>query len=299
MYIIYDKTSDWEIDYITRDILADYHDNRHLLLLTTAEIAALQGAAADNPIIGNNILIFTSNCISYRDISAVIRAICPRVVIHLSEEFGIFPEYLQIAALTPLYIRNYNHAAYAGYVTLHPRALQIPLGYITGTLGGKRSEEIGPRKPLSDRTIRWAFIGNMKQDRAEMCAAFRARLGNGFTGTGMSPHDMYGIYSNTVFVPVGRGNVTVDCFRIYEAVVAGAIPVIVGTPEECRVVFAYGGNPPPFLFATSWSAAADAAAEMTSSECADMQERILGWWKSRLVATRKAIAQATAMPANS
>merc|ERR1711862_141764 len=66
---------------------------------------------------------------------------------------------------------------------------------------------------------------------------------------------MGGIYRDAMFVPIGRGYVNLDCYRIYEAVVAGAIPVVVGPKEEILETFA-GHRDPPFVFAESWDAAA-------------------------------------------
>ena len=40
--------------------------------------------------------------------------------------------------------------------------------------------------------------------------------------------DLYTYYSNTYFCPVGQGHISYDCFRIYEAISAGCIPIVVG-----------------------------------------------------------------------
>ena len=40
--------------------------------------------------------------------------------------------------------------------------------------------------------------------------------------------DLYIYYSNTYFCPVGQGHISYDCFRIYEAISAGCIPIVVG-----------------------------------------------------------------------
>eukprot|EP00170_Pyropia_yezoensis_P005769 contig_23458_g5787 len=39
------------------------------------------------------------------------------------------------------------------------------------------------------------------------------------------------------FVPNSHGNVVLDCFRLYEASMAGAIPVIVASAAEFRTNF--------------------------------------------------------------
>jgi hypothetical protein len=66
---------------------------------------------------------------------------------------------------------------------------------------------------------------------------------------------MFTIYNDSIFVPVGRGNSSIDCFRIYEAILSGSIPVIVCEEEEFIHSFYFNGELPPFLFAKSWDKA--------------------------------------------
>ena len=56
-----------------------------------------------------------------------------------------------------------------------------------------------------------------------MISIFKKVFPGGFIGNN--------IYSQSIFVFNGRGNVFLDCFRLYEAIIAGAIPVIVGEKE--------------------------------------------------------------------
>jgi hypothetical protein len=58
--------------------------------------------------------------------------------------------------------------------------------------------------------------------------------------------------NNSIFVICGRGNCSLDCFRIYEAIVAGAIPVIVGNLDEIQTTFNYNNNYIPFIHDDSW-----------------------------------------------
>ncbi len=58
---------------------------------------------------------------------------------------------------------------------------------------------------------------------------------------------MFDVYNDSIFIPNGRGNFTLDCFRIYEAILSGCIPVIVGKNEELDTIFYYNNDKPPFI----------------------------------------------------
>ena len=67
---------------------------------------------------------------------------------------------------------------------------------------------------------------------------------------GTTPEETYG---GAIFVPIGRGFDTLDCYRIYEACAAGAIPIIVGTPAELTATFGRFAAGGPFAnAATDW-----------------------------------------------
>ena len=53
----------------------------------------------------------------------------------------------------------------------------------------------------------------------------------------IKPYELFDLYRESLFVPIGRGNISLDCFRIYEAIVAGAIPVMCGTNQEIEMTF--------------------------------------------------------------
>ena len=56
-------------------------------------------------------------------------------------------------------------------------------------------------------------------------------------------------------MPVGRGNKSLDCFRLYEAIVAGAIPVICGPIEEINVTFNFNNENQYIITADTWDKA--------------------------------------------
>merc|ERR1711879_931886 len=118
---------------------------------------------------------------------------------------------------------------------------------------------------------------------------------------GLQPHfvaernatTMYEIYKESAFVPIGRGHVRLDCFRIYEAVVAGAVPVVVGPSKEISWAFA-NHRDPPFLFAESWDSAAQQMELVLKSptELSAWRSRLAPWYCNWQRSLRRHIRQA-------
>ena len=102
-------------------------------------------------------------------------------------------------------------------------------------------------KPILERKYTWSFIGTIKQDRLEIIDKFSKQFNKKFVGNYILPSDMFTIYNDSIFVPVGRGNSSVDCFRIYEAIFSGSIPVIICTNEEFEETFCFNNDIPPFI----------------------------------------------------
>jgi hypothetical protein len=67
-------------------------------------------------------------------------------------------------------------------------------------------------------------------------------------------NEVFDLYYESIFVPCGRGNFSLDCFRNYEATIAGAIPVIVGPMNEIEWTYKFEETP-PWIYAESWSEA--------------------------------------------
>lgn len=273
MYVVYDKKSDWEVDYIRNDIL---HGITHTFLPLSRE--ELETVEIDHPeVVRTCILVFSSNNYQFKDVLRIVKAIKPNVILHLSDEQGRKEVFGALAKHTKLYVRNYNYTHYN--LAQYTNVLQFPLGYTSGYISGQYSLDILP-KPLHERQNKWAFVGKLKQDRQKMLRVFQRNMApyDCRTDGNVSPQDMFQIYNNSVFVPCGRGNMRLECFRLYEVVIAGAIPVVVGTTEEIAETFLYN---PPFLFATSWEEAEKRCRQLLDSdELKKLHEAMLIWWKS-------------------
>merc|ERR1712066_822810 len=90
--------------------------------------------------------------------------------------------------------------------------------------------------------------------------------------------DMLGVYKRSTFVPVGRGHINLDCFRIYESIISGALPVVVAPEEEIRNTFVEHHDI-PMVVASDWSAAADQMSNLLGNpqELRALQAKLPTW----------------------
>uniref|UniRef100_A0A6C0IKQ2 Exostosin GT47 domain-containing protein n=1 Tax=viral metagenome TaxID=1070528 RepID=A0A6C0IKQ2_9ZZZZ len=242
--LIYDNYASWEKDYIK--ILFNKIDY-DIMYLEKEQIKIK--LYDEDKIINNNILVFSSNHYGFIEILNIVLRIKPLIIVHLSDEFGNKPEYTHLAAYTKLFLHqhHFHHYPYNNYNNI----IQIPLGYMTGMFDNKNPLNF-QIKPLLKRKYKWSFIGNMKRDRTELICKFSQNFKDGFFGNKLNPQEMFNIYNDTIFVPNGRGNVRIDCFRIYEAILSGSIPVIVCDENEFKDTFFYNNDIPQFILEKNW-----------------------------------------------
>ena len=145
----------------------------------------------------------------------------PVGLIHLSDEFLASPIDFYDQA-TWVFRHYYRSAAAAMNHVLH-----TPLGYKSGFQTGL------VRKRIQDRKTSWFFAGEIKGRRNEMLAAANRLPGGAAVLTqtwndpqGLSTAEYASALADTVFALCPRGNDSVDCFRVYEALEAGAIPIV-------------------------------------------------------------------------
>jgi hypothetical protein len=160
------------------------------------------------------------------------------------------------------------------------RVLQIPLGYSAGIRSATE------RRAARQRSYLWSFVGAAaKSSRPEMIKALSPITPNFVHTTDdpntrlMSKDEYQEILRQSVFAPSAMGNVNMECYRPYEALECGSVPIL-----EKRIGLDYfasilGKHPIP-SFGT-WSEAAqfltrlkgDAEAQdCLIAECTD-------WWR--------------------
>jgi len=281
--IIYDNYAYWEKDYIKELFIKLQCETIYVVQ------EVLQNKLDDEEkLINNNILVFSSNKYTFDKILSIVLRIKPIIIVHLSDEGGKKPEYTNLASYTKLLLHQYHfkHYPYNNYNNI----IQIPLGYMVNMFDNKQSLTTKV-KPLSERKYKWSFVGNMKKDRYELVNTFSKRINENFVGNNIKSPDMFNIYNDSIFVPNGRGNVTIDCFRIYEAILSGSIPVIVCEESEFNDTFHYNNDIPPFILAKTWDDAVNKCEYLLNNtvELENVQKTNYEWLQRKIESIRKNI----------
>lgn len=281
MKVFYTEHAGSEYDYVLNDILSNMEKDVELFNKNT-----IRSLLNRTDIIRNNIFVVNSDC-TLEDTVMVVKHIQPCVIIYLSDETGTHHDIMILEQYTPVFFRQYNHRHY----TYGSNNYQMPLGYLKHYLNGKCSSTIHPKK-MAERTIYCSFIGTPKSDRTHMIQVFNKMENTkilpvnnnwNFEKMPVSQQECFETYSNSIFVINGRGNCSLDCFRIYETIVAGAIPVVVGEPDEINNTFHYQNKRVPFIHEESWDKAFIRCNELLGNPEAlqKLQDELLIWWRDQ------------------
>jgi hypothetical protein len=152
-------------------------------------------------------------------------------------------------------------------------------------------------RKATERQYVWSFLGQVnKSSRPEMAYALltvqphllfatdrvdRLTMWNrGPNGPRRYPAPQTSaILRDSIFAPCPMGNVNLECYRVYEALESGTIPIV-----EKRLTLDYfrklwGEHPVPTV--SSWSAARTLIARLFESpaELDLLQERCMSWWR--------------------
>lgn len=242
----------------------------------------------------------------------------PRVLFHFSDESGKYKPvdiYPKIMPHDGLVLRQYQ---FWNELPAAPRTHIMPLGYnmhldfqgdscaaaTKNAAGGVRA-----------RKYNWAFVGGMHAtpwgNRADMVSEL---LGPGrrfaasdqldseeaFVGQNIKGSEMFEVYKKAIFAPNLPGAKNNECFRVYEAVIAGAIPVIVGPGSDIQRSYRYHADAtwrdsqPPFLFAASWAEARTEIKRLLGSpaELEELHKQLSSWYCSWMRGIQKELALA-------
>ena len=95
---------------------------------------------------------------------------------------------------------------------------------------------------------------------------------------------MFDIYNNSLFIPIGRGNCNLNCSRLYECIIAGAIPVIVASNEESDYQFTFNYGKPIIIINNSWEDAVIKCKELLNKkdELQKIQDYNIEWWNNEI-----------------
>ena len=188
--------------------------------------------------------------------------------------------------------RNYFNPNYLN----HPKVVTFGLGY-------KNNFKVTKNCPtFNDRDLVWNFAGSFHDNyRRNVIETFKP-LGphklhsvSGFNAAdGLETSKYVKLLEESKFTLCPRGHQNNDCFRIYEALEAGSIPIVLAFAEHLEVrpsywhaVF-YGDSNMPFIVADSWPEAFEKVKNLLEEKRGaqvqkDCQEFWLRWksnWKS-------------------
>jgi len=267
----------WEEQFILSDVLrTTTAGTRNVIRYTTLDVNDWKQKPNVNDIIGRNIFVYSSNFWRYPHIRNFVKFIRPIIIFHLSDESGNKEAHQLLALHTPLLIRQYFYNHYKHFSNIH----YIPLGYMSGMMESNYMDI--PLKLPTERKYAWSFIGcPNKSDRPIMLQKM-SEITPHVMGK-MSSTDMRDLYRDTVFVPVGRGFSSLDCFRIYEASICGAIPIIVGDAKEIKATFSREVNPPCLFFSTWSEAVYECKYLLKDTQSLNKKSRaVSSWWTNQV-----------------
>eukprot|EP01041_Mallomonas_annulata_P009614 gene9614-19979_t len=216
------------------------------------------------------------------------------MMVHLSDEFmGLNkPE----RACENLYHRfKLVIRQHAYYKPEPPNVLHIPLGYFTNMLlsdnnkihHNSRQYTIWSLSvPSSQRKFKWSFIGSAKgKDRKDRILTLNAfqQWSPYFMAGNLTTAAMRHMYNQSLFVIVGRGHYSTDCFRIYEAIISGAIPVVVVPSEkELNFTYSYQGHWLPVITAPTPIEAVNICQNMSDLQIDIKRVELARWYIERV-----------------
>lgn len=171
-----------------------------------------------------------------------------------------------------------------------PGLLNIPIGY---------SNDLPDQTfiPASRRRYLWSFAGGRRPWRTAMAACFAdiephlLSLPDTQKGeTHISRADYCSAMADSVFVPCGEGNVTLETVRPYEALEYGAIPLLPKRALSDMYRTALGPHPLPSF--SSWKEAAAFVRTLRSDPQGldRLQKQTRDWWRDRKSGWPKAVS---------
>lgn len=256
MNIYYALNLSWEFDFFKNDIFNQNMYRKNIKFHLFDNDTEINSNAESNIIVLNRLIKISS-------IEEMIRKLNPFTIFHLSDEWGMDKDYYDLYKLSGIKLLFHQYGL-SKYNFKKNFAFQIPLGYVSGFLQNKSFINIYHSDHIKKHDF--AFVGELKNDRQYMLDKFSKNFKNNVihlirtnwsnpNNQTIKPYELFDLYKESLFVPIGRGNISLDCFRIYEAIVAGAIPVICGTNEEIQMTFNFHEKIPNIIVADTWDEA--------------------------------------------
>ena len=276
MNILYPKLILWEEDYF-RHILFDQSKYNITINFVLYDHTTNFNLYKDQ----KNVLVLSCNYLPFDIIKQLCNFLKPIMIFHLSDEWGKTQHYHDFyRSITD----NVFHQYFDNKINYTKNHMKIPLGCI-------KSYPLTNLKFNRNKEYDFSFIGECKSDREEILNLFIEHFAKSYISSKKTnwqsiekqtilPKEMYNIYSKSIFVPIGRGNYSLECFRIYEAILAGAIPVVIGSYEEINISLNLNNTMPKIIIGNTCIEAIDKCKEIYNDK--SKQEEIVTynfkWW---------------------
>jgi len=175
------------------------------------------------------------------------------------------------------------------------KVFHLPIGYTDTSVID--SSQVTSCADISARKYRWSFCGEgYKKDREKMMLAMSV----------IKPHfihrydhhhqnvllgaDYADIMRNTIFVPCPIGNINLETYRLFEALEANAIPLILSRyayhPYD-YYRFLVGEHPIPAF--KTWTCAANFTGSVNESDVLELSHRIRQWYTHYKISLRESV----------
>ena len=158
--------------------------------------------------------------------------------------------------------------------------LVMPLGYGANYTGGQPAVNVIEAIAMTrghERRYKWSFQGTVKRNRQYGIGVF-ADMRPNFPGapSHVGKWELFKIYHESTFVLSGYGDSSIDCFRHYEATIAGAIPIVVSPMPVIIDAFTSfrDGVLPPWIISETWEDARELADDLLRGETTSIQPLI-------------------------
>lgn len=262
---VYDLVA-WEVDYI-KEILS----HLNVQYFWAAHPSAMRQS---------EIVVYSRNQYSRSEIQRGLELASPRLVFHLSDEWGQDAAWHQFLKKYPLVLRQYYFNSYPQYDNIKT----IALGYMEGMFEENSTMDrlLMENSTVIERKYAWSFIGGLKGKRAEALQKF-APIEPNFSGAA-HPSEMVAVYQNSKFVVCPAGNVNILCFRNFEASICGAIPVVAGCSVADYQEATEPIGSPPWVFHETWDDAVEEVKLLLSDndKLKTRRQEVTKWWKQEL-----------------
>jgi hypothetical protein len=167
------------------------------------------------------------------------------------------------------------------------KVMFFPLGYKLGfwkDYKGPSPAEIS----MNQRKYDWTFVGGLKNDRPVMLEEMKKMSPNHYThfnsgwntSDSLSTREYRDIMLQTKLIPSGLGNMSIDCFRIYEALECGCIPIVVQkTPRQnFHYLEKLFGGPTPIPTVMNWKEVHQYQSLLKTADGEALRQKIYSWW---------------------